>query len=104
MRAAMQKLIETQTIEVDEKVTLGSKLPKSMVLYAVDVDHFVISAKPLKSLEDCALTKSRVAVTVQEGKVVFKLSSKVYNFYHLDENDYTVMTSEKDSTTIMVTI
>ena len=49
MRTAMQKLVETQTIEVDEKVTLGAKLPKSMVLYAVDVDHFVIAAKPLKS-------------------------------------------------------
>jgi hypothetical protein len=99
----MQKL-ETRTIEIDSKVTEGVKLPASMILYAVAVDHFVITAKPLKNLEATALAKTRVAVAAGEDKVVIKLGTKIYGFYHLDENDYTVMVSEKDPATIVVTI
>jgi hypothetical protein len=55
-------------------------------------------------LEDSALTKTRVSVVYQENKNVIKLPSKTYNFYHLDENDCTIMTSSKDPTTITITI
>jgi hypothetical protein len=101
---AMQKLVETQTIEIDSKVTKGIKLPATMILYAVAADHFVITAKPLKDLEDNALAKTRVAVATVEDKIVIKLGTKIYSFYHLDESDYTVMVSEKDPATIVVTI
>jgi hypothetical protein len=100
---AMQKLVETR-IEIDEKVTRGIKLPQTMILYAMDADHFVIAARPLKTLEEGSLTKTRVRVASQQNKHVIKLPSKIYNFYHLDENDYTVMASDKDLTTIIVAI
>jgi hypothetical protein len=99
----MQKLIETR-IEIDEKITASEKLPETMILYTMDADHFVITVKPLKTLEERALTRTRVEVTSRQNKYVVKLPLKIYNFYHLDENDYTVMVSNKDPTTIVIAI
>jgi hypothetical protein len=100
----MQKLLESPTIEIDAKVTKGVKLPAKMILYAVAADRFVIAAKPIKDLEENALAKTRVAVVTKEGKITIRLGSKIYSFYHLDENDYTVMVSNKDPSTILVAV
>jgi len=100
----MQKLLQNPSIEMDAKITEGTKLPAKMILYAVAADHFVISAKPIKDLEDSALAKSRVSVNLKNGKIAIKLGSKIYSFYHLDENDYTVMVSGKDPSMILVTV
>lgn len=100
---ALQKLVETN-IEINKKVTAGEKLPETMILYAIDTDHLVITAKPQKALEKKALTKMRVKVISQQNKHVIVLPPKVYNFYHLHENDYTIMASDKDPTTIMIAI
>jgi len=100
---AMQRLVETR-IEIDEKVTAGEKLPETMIVYTMDADHLVISAKPVKALEDKALTKTSVRVVSQQGKYVVMLPPRIYNFYHLDENDYTIMASDKDPTTIIIAI
>jgi len=99
----MQRLVETR-IEIDEKVTKGEKLPEAMILYAVDAEHLVIAAKPLKTLEEKALTKTQVKVISEQNKHVVMLPTKIYNFYHLDENDYTIMASDKDPTTIIIAI
>lgn len=99
----MQRLVETR-IEIDEKITKGEKLPEVMILYAVDLEHFVITSKPIKNLEDKALTKTKVKVSNERKKHVITLPLKIYNFYHLEENDYTVMASEKDLKTIIITI
>jgi hypothetical protein len=100
---AVQRLVESR-IEVDEKVTGGEKLPEGMILYAVDAEHLVIAAKPLKTLEEKAIAKTQVRVISEQNKHVVMLPTKIYNFYHLDENDYTIMASEKDPTTIIVAI
>lgn len=99
----MQKLVEAR-IDVNQKMTKGEKLPEDMILYAVDSEHFVIAAKPLKNLEEKALLKMNVKVVGEQNKHVIIIPQKIYDFYHLDENDYTVMTSEKDPTTIMIAI
>lgn len=99
----MQKLVEAR-IEVDEKITGGEKLPEAMTLYAVDSEHFVVTAKLIKSLEEKALTKTQVKVVSEQNKHIIMLPLKIYNFYHLDENDYTIMASDKDPKTIIITI
>ena len=80
----MQNLFEASMVEVDKKVVGGVKLPKTLILYAVDADHFVLSVKPLESLEESALTKARVSVSVQQDKYLIKLPAKIYNFYQMD--------------------
>lgn len=99
----MQKLVKTR-IEIDEKVTAGKKLPETMTLYTMDADHIIITAKPLKALEEKALTKTRVKVISQQNERIIMLPPRIYNFYHLDENDYTIMASDKDPTTIIIAI
>lgn len=53
----MQKLVKIE-IEIDEKITASRKLPETMIFYTMDIDHLVITAKPLKALEKNALTKT----------------------------------------------
>jgi hypothetical protein len=97
----MQKLVEAR-IEIDEKVTKHGKLPETMILYAVDKEHMVITAKPIKNLEEEAITKTQVKVISEKNKHVILLPIKIYNFYRLEENDYTIMASDKDPTTIIM--
>ena len=99
----MQRLVETE-IEFDEKVVAGEKLPETMIVYVMDVEHFILTAKPIEHLEEDALTKTCAKVVSQQNKYIIKLPQKIYNFYHLDENDYTIMTSNRDPTTIIITI
>jgi len=54
----MQKLAGYR-IEIDEKVTQGMKLPETMILYAVDMEHMVLTAKPNKTLEEKAIQKQK---------------------------------------------
>jgi DNA polymerase elongation subunit (family B) len=99
----MQKLVEAR-IEIDEKVTLGEKLPETMILYAVDTGHMVITAKPNEGLEEKAIIKTQVKVVKEENRHVILLPMKIYNFYRLDESDYTIMVSDRDPTTIMIAV
>jgi hypothetical protein len=99
----VQKLVEAR-IEIDEKITRGEELPEAMTLYAMDSEHFVIAAKPLKNLEEKALTKMKVKVVSEQNKHVIMLPKKIYSFYHLEEKDYTIMASDKDPTTIIIAI
>jgi hypothetical protein len=100
----MQEIVQQQVIEVDKKVVGNIKLPRTLILYTVDADHFVLSVKPLENLEKTALTKKRVSVAIQQDKYLIKLPAKIYNFYQMDETDYTVMASDKDPATIIVSV
>ena len=100
----MQEIVKQYAIEFDKKVLGGVELPKTLILYTVDAEHFVLSVKPLESLEETALTQTRVSVISQQNKYLIKLSAKIYNFYKIDESDYTVMVSSKDPVTIIITI
>ncbi|MFQ5710486.1 MAG: hypothetical protein ACE5GD_01765 [Candidatus Geothermarchaeales archaeon] len=97
----MEKLIHK--VEMDRKV-IGRELPDEVTLYAVDSEHFMLSVKPLEELEEKALAKVQVSVVRVADKYVFNLPEKIYNFYHLDENDYTVMVSEQNPDNIIVSL
>lgn len=100
----MQNLFGASTVEVDAKVVGGVKLPKTLILYTVDASHFVLSVKPLESLEESALTKACVSVAAQQEKYLIKLPAKIFIFYQMDESDYTVIASGKDPSTIIITV
>ena len=100
----MQEIVKQHVIEFDKKVVGGVELPRALILYTVDAGHFVLSTKPLDSLEETALTKARVSVDVEQDRYLLKLPAKVYNFYRMDESDYTVMISDKEPLTIIVTV
>ncbi len=98
----MEKLVEAE-LEIERKM-VPKQLPKIMYLYAVDLDHFVISAKKVDVIADKALVKAEVHVLSKEDKFVLKIPRRVFEFYRLTENDYTVMVSEKEPTSIIVSV
>ncbi|MCL4435699.1 MAG: hypothetical protein M1503_00675 [Thaumarchaeota archaeon] len=51
-----------------------------------------------------ALVKAEVQVLSKEGRFVLKIPRQLFEFYRLEENDYTVMASEKEPTSIIVTV
>jgi len=99
----MQELVETR-MEISQKVTAGAKLPETMILYTIDTGHFVIAPRSSRVLEERALTKTRVSIASENDKYVIRLPAKIFDFYRLDKSDYTVMTSDKDPKTIIVTV
>jgi len=79
-------------------------LPKAMTAYAMDVDHLLIAEEPLKELEERALAKGEVEVAEQGDTYVLRLPEKLYAFYRLDENDYTIMVSEREPLVLVVAL
>ena len=98
----MEKLVEAQ-IEIDKKM-VSAGLPSTMVLYALDSDHFVISSVRSRALAEKAPVSQRVHVTESGGRYIVHLPKKIYEFYRLEENDYSTMVSEKDPIKILVSI
>ena len=60
----------------------------------MDVTHLVLAVDPVGEYEQTALFKKKARVSVEDGEYLVELPRKVYDFYHLDEADHTVMASE----------
>lgn len=100
----MQETVSSNIIGIDKKIVGSIDLPKTLVLYTVDATHFVLSTKPLDSLEKTSLTTTHASVAAEQNKYLIKIPAKIYNFYKMDESDYTVMASKKDPLTIIIAI
>ncbi len=73
-----------------------------LIVYAVDVTHLVLAVEPVGEYEQAALFKEKAWVSVNNGEYLVELPRKVYDFYRLDETDYTVMASEIKPKTIEI--
>jgi len=63
-------MVSEAGIEIDEKVTKGLRLPEAMIIYAVDTEHMVVTAKPMKNLEEKAITKTQVKVVSEKTSML----------------------------------
>ena len=95
----------TETIEIsfDRRLWSGPK-PSSFIVYALDVGHLPLAPEPIPEYEKTALFKKRARAILQNGNFAVEVPARVYEFYHLDESDYTVMASEKKPKTIEVVL
>lgn len=98
----MEKLLEAR-LEINKKL-VSKGLPKVMYLYAVDVDHFILTAKEVIAMKAKALAKALVNVVDQENDYILVIPKRIYDFYRLDENDYTIMVSEKKPESIVISV
>ena len=89
------------TVRVDKKIWTGPALSR-LIVYALDVTHLVLAVEPVGEYERTALFKEKARVSVEDGEYLVELPRKVYDFYHLDEADYTVMASEIKPRTIEI--
>ena len=73
-------------------------------MYALDVGHLALAPERIPEYEKIALFKERARAILQNGNFAVEIPARVYEFYHLDESDYTVMASEKKRKTIEVVL
>ncbi len=76
--------------------------PSSFIVYALDVGHLALAPKPVPEYERTALFKENAKASVKNGHFAVEVPAKVYEFYHLDESDYTAMASLKKPKTIEI--
>jgi hypothetical protein len=88
-------------IRVDRKLWTGPALSR-LIVYALDVAHLVLAPEPIVDYERTALFKEKARVSMDNGQYLVELPRKVYDFYHLNEADYTVMASEIKPKTIEI--
>ena len=91
----------TSMIRVDRRLWTGPALSR-LIVYALDVAHLVLAPEPVLDYERTALFKEKARVSLDDGQYLVELPRKVYDFYHLNEADYTVMASEIKPRTIEI--
>ena len=96
-------MTETVQISFDMRLWSGPK-PSSFLVYALDVGHLAPAPEPIPEYERTALFKEKAKTTLENGHFAVEVPARVYEFYHLDESDYTVMASEKKPKTIEVVL
>ena len=102
MRNQLKAKTETVSrLRVDRRIWTGPALSRLMV-YALDVTHLVLAVEPVGEYEETALFKEKARVSLEDGEYLVELPRKVYDFYHMDEADYTVMASEIKPNTIEI--
>ena len=101
LKASKMKAIMNIPIQLDKSL-VSIPLPEKMILYAVDTDHIVLATEPISRLDEKALFKEDINVTFSENKYLIELPRKIYEFYHMDEADYTIMASEINPKTIEI--
>jgi hypothetical protein len=89
------------SIKVDNRL-VSVTLPERLILYAFDLSHILLAIKPINELEEKSLSKEDVKVTQVGNEYLIELPKKIYDFYHLDEADYTIMASETNPKTIEI--
>ena len=89
------------TVRVDKRIWTGPALSR-LIVYALDVGHLVLAPRPVEEYERVALFKERARASVTKGQYFVELPRKVYDFYRLDETEYTVMASETKPRTVEI--
>jgi len=99
LKGSKMELMEKVSIKID-KGLIPMTLPERLILYTIDSSHLLLAVEPLRDIEAKALSKSNVKAKLDRNEYSIELPKKIYDFYHMDEADYTVMVSEINPRTI----
>ncbi len=91
------------TLRFDKRLWTGPK-PSSFIVYALDIGHLALAPQPVPEYERRALFKEKAKANVQNGHFAVEVPARIYEFYRLDESDYTAMASEKKPKTIEIVL
>ncbi len=95
------KALEKTTVDVDTDA-LPFNLPDEVTVYAIDSVRIALAPKPVSSLENVAMYSGKAKVSRDGKHYRIEMPARVYDFYHLEEADYTVMTSEVSPRTVEI--
>ena len=88
-------------LRFDRRLWSGPK-PSRFIVYALDVGHLALAPEPVPEYEKTALFKEKARASIENGHFAVEVPARVYEFYHLEESDYTAMASEKTPKTIEI--
>lgn len=89
-------------IKFDSQIWKGRHRLSRLIIYALAADHLALAPEPIPQFEETALFPEYTFATLKNGEYLVQLPSRIYNFYRLDEADYTVMASEIKPRTIEI--
>jgi hypothetical protein len=98
---AKPKIAIPNAVLLDRRLWSGPK-PSSFIVYALGVGHLALAPEPVPEYEKTALFKEKARASIENGHFAVEVPARVYEFYHLDESDYTAMASEKKPKTIEI--
>lgn len=102
MRNQLKARTETVfPLTFDRRIWTGPT-PSNFIVYGLDVGHLVLAPGPIREYEKTALFKEKARATLKNGQYMVEFPRKVYEFYHLDEADYTVMASQTKPRTVEI--
>ena len=90
-----------RTLRFDRKVWTGPRF-SSLIVYALDTGHLALAPEPVPEYEKKALFREKAPATVKNGEYLIEFSGRIFDFYHLDETDYTVAASETKPRTVEI--
>jgi len=93
LKVSKVELLEKISIKIDKSL-ISITLPERLILYTVDSSHLILATEPIHDLEMEALSKNDAKSTLVGNEYLIELPKKIYDFYHMDEADYTIMVSE----------
>lgn len=88
-------------LRFDRRLWTGTK-PSSFIIYALDIGHLALAPEPISEYEKSALFREKAKASIANGHFTVDVPTRIYEFYHLDESDYTAMASERKPKTIEI--
>lgn len=101
LKGSKMELMEKVSIRIDKSL-IPMTLPERLILYTIDSSHLLLALEPLRDIEAKALSKNDVKAKLDGNEYSIELPKKIYDFYHMDEADYTIMISEINPKTIEI--
>lgn len=101
LKGSKMELMEKVSIKIDKSL-IPMTLPEKLILYTIDSSHLLLAVEPLRDIEPKALSKNNVKAKLDRNEYSIELPKKIYDFYHMDEADYTIMVSEINPRTIEI--
>ncbi len=90
-----------RTFRFDKKVWTGPAL-STVIVYALDIGRLALASEPVPDYERTALFREKARATVKNGQCLVEFPTRIFDFYRLDEADYTVMASETKPRTVEI--
>ncbi len=90
-----------RTLRFDRKVWTGPRFSR-LIVYALDIGHLALAPEPVPEYEKTALFREKAMASVKNGEYLVEFPRRVFEFYHLDETDYTVVASETRPRTVEI--
>lgn len=101
LKGSKMELMEKVSIKIDKSL-IPMTLPERLILYTIDSSHLLLALEPLRDIEKKVLSKNDVKAKLEGDEYSIELPKKIYDFYHMDEADYTIMISEINPKTIEI--